>query len=111
MQSTAVYFQSLNRPFTVLGVDRSLFFLFVGLCLPIAFSARLALLIDAVAVGIFMVLYALGVLITRADPQMLAIYSRHIHYARYYAAIPGVHAKLPRIKPSVPFYPGQRGWL
>jgi ABC-type multidrug transport system fused ATPase/permease subunit len=44
-----IYFKSLNRPFTVLGVDRSLFYLFVAIGLAIAFSARLALVMDVVA--------------------------------------------------------------
>ena len=43
MQGTPViYFKSLNRSFTVFGVDRSLFYLFVGICLAMAFSARLS---------------------------------------------------------------------
>ena len=69
--TAALYFKSLNRPFNVLGVDRQLFFLFVGLSLPIAFSAHLLPLMDGVALAVFMILYAMGVLITRADNQML----------------------------------------
>lgn len=105
----AVYFKSLNRHFNVLGVDRQLFFLFVGVSLPIAFSARLMPVMDGVALVVFMILYAVGVLITRADNQMLAIYRRHIHYKKYYTANPGVYANMPLIKPSVPFYQGKRG--
>jgi type IV secretory pathway TrbD component len=107
----ATYFQSLNRHFNVLGVDRQLFYLCLGLCLPIAFSARLMLRMDIIACGIFMGLYTLGILITRADNQMLLIYKRHIHYRRYYAAAPSVHASTAFVKPSVPFYQGKRGLL
>lgn len=105
----AVYYKSLNRHFNVLGVDRQLFFLFVGLSLPIAFSARLGLMMDVITFGVFMALYGVGVLITRADNQMLAIYRRHIHYRKYYRAVSGIHANAKLIKPSVPFYQGKRG--
>ncbi len=110
MRGTPVtYFKSLNRPFTVLGVDRSLFYLFVGLCLAIAFSARLSLTMDMVAGLAFVVLHAIGVLVTRVDSHILAVYRRHIHYQKYYAAQAGIHSKVSLIKPSVPVYQGQRG--
>ncbi|MGB6977196.1 MAG: VirB3 family type IV secretion system protein [Gammaproteobacteria bacterium] len=107
--TSTVYFKSLNRSFNVLGVDRQLFFLIVGLCLPIAFSARLKPTMDILALGIFMLLHTLGILITRADNQMLALYRRHIHYRKYYAITSGVHANIRLVKPSVPVYQGQRG--
>jgi len=105
----ALYFKSLNRPFTVLGVDRSLFYLFVGICLAIAFSARLSPVMDMVAGIVFLILHTIGVFVTRVDSQILTIYRRHIHYRSYYAAQPSVNAKVPLIKPSVPFYQGKRG--
>jgi len=103
------FYQSLNRPFNVLGVDRQLFYLFVALCLPLAFAARLTPIADLIALILFMILHTIGVLITRADQQMLSIYRKHIHYQRYYNAQPGIHAKIPLIKPSVPFYQGKKG--
>jgi len=109
--TSAIYYKSLNRHFNVLGVDRQLFFLFVGLSLPIAFSARLMPFMDVVAILVFMGLYGMGVLITRADNQILAIYRRHIHYRKFYSANPGIHASIPLIKPSVPFYQGKRGLI
>lgn len=109
--TSAVYFKSLNREFHVLGVDRQLFYLFVGLCLPIAVSAHLNWLMDLVALFIFMILYIAGVYVTRVDKQMLAIYRRHIHYQEYYPAHPSVIAKNILIKPSVPFYQGKRGFF
>jgi type IV secretion system protein TrbD len=104
-----IYFKSLNRPFNILGVDKSLFYLSIGFCLPIAFSARLVPIMDGIAVLIFLILYIIGTLVTRADPQMLVIYKRHVNYRRYYAAISGIHSKTPRIKPSVPIYQGKNG--
>ena len=106
-----IYFNALNRPFTVLGVDRALFYVFVGLCLAIAFSARLSPVMDGVAVLLFMGLQSIGVLLTRLDPQILLIYRRHIHYRNYYAAQSGIHAKIPAVKPSVPCYSGKAGWV
>lgn len=111
MEIEAYYFKSLNRHFTICGVDRQLFFLFVGLTLPIAFSARLSLLMDGIAFVIFIVLYSIGVLVTRKDPQILAVYRRHIHYKKYYRANASVHAASLRVKPSVPFYQGKRGFV
>ncbi|OAI45996.1 hypothetical protein AYO45_01940 [Gammaproteobacteria bacterium SCGC AG-212-F23] len=107
--TSAVYFKSLNRHFTVMGVDRQLFFLFIGLCLPIAFSARLVPFMDIIAFIIFMVLYSIGVLVTRADSQILAIFRRHIHYKKYYKANPSAHAQILKTISSVPFYQGKRG--
>lgn len=109
--SPSLYFKSLNRPFTVLGVDRQLFYLFVGICLPVAFSGHLLPLMDIIAFGLFLILYVFGVLVTRIDSQILAIYRRHIHYRKYYAAISGIHATLPLLRVSVPFYQGKKGWV
>jgi type IV secretory pathway TrbD component len=106
-----IYFKSLNRSFTVLGVDRQFFFLCVGLCLPIAFSGRFMPVMDSVAVLFFVLLYGVGLVITRADAHMLVLYRRHIHYQKSYATHPGLHAKTPLLKPSVPFYEGKRGLL
>ncbi|MFN7098227.1 MAG: VirB3 family type IV secretion system protein [Gammaproteobacteria bacterium] len=105
----AIYFKALNRHFNVLGVDRQLFFMFVGLCLPIAFAGRLAPNIDLIAGILFFVLYSVGVIITRLDNQWLAVYRRHIHYRRYYAAQAGIHAPVRLVKPSVPVYQGKGG--
>ena len=104
-----LYFQSLNRPFTVLGVDRSLFYLCVGLCAPIAFSGHLMPWMDAIAGLVFMGLYSIGVLITRVDYPMLLLYRRHIYYRTVYAAAPGLQAVVRRLQPSVPFYQGKKG--
>jgi type IV secretion system protein TrbD len=104
-----LYFNSLNRPFTVMGVERSLFFLILGICLPLAFSGRLRPMADAIGVGLFIVLHTLGVLVTRIDPNIIALYRRHIQYRRYYAPVTGIHASFSRLKPSVPIYQGQKG--
>lgn len=105
----SIYYQSLNRHFTVMGVERSLFYLFVGLCLPIAVAGRLALISDLITIFLFIILHTCGVLITRADNQILEIYQRHINFKKYYAPQPGIHAQVKYPKASVPFYVGKRG--
>lgn len=107
----AIYFTALNRHFTVCGVERSLFYLFVGISLAIDFSARLSVCMDIVACIIFLGLHSIGVLVTRLDPQILQIYRRHIHIQSYYAPHPGVHAKIPLLKPSVQFYGVKGGFV
>lgn len=110
MQGTAaLYFQSLNRFNHILGVDRRWFFLAVGLCTPIAFAARFAPLMDAITAFLFLICHMVGVLMTRADDQMLVLYKRHIRYRKYYTATPGLHAPIAVVRPSVPVYQGQRG--
>lgn len=110
MRGTSTHFyQALNRPFHILGVDRSLFYLFVALCLPLAFANRLSIKMDLVAIGLFVIFYTIGVLITRADNQIILVYRRHIHYKKYYAPQAGIHAAVSLLKPSVPFYEGKRG--
>ena len=65
---------------------------------------------DILALVLFAIGHLIGVLITRADSQMLAIYRRHIRYKKYYAANPGVNAKVvPLIPSSVPVYEGKKG--
>jgi type IV secretory pathway TrbD component len=105
----ALYFKSLNRQFQIIGIDRKLFFLLLGLCAPIAYSARFSFSMDVVAIVLFMVGYIAAVFITRADSQLLQIYLRHIKYKNYYAPQPGIHASIRLVKPSVPVYQGQKG--
>ncbi|MDX2165085.1 MAG: VirB3 family type IV secretion system protein [Gammaproteobacteria bacterium] len=105
----ALYFKSLNRQFQIIGIDRQLFFLLLGLCAPIAYSARFSFGMDIVAVVIFLVGYIGGIFITRSDPQLLKIYLRHIRYKNYYAPQSGIHASIRLVKPSVPVYQGQKG--
>lgn len=107
----ALYFKSLNQHFTVLGVERQLFYLCVGLSLPIAFSSRLLPFMDAVSALVFLILYGLGIMITRADYQMLSIYRRHIHYKKFYNCHAGIHAPILLVKQSVPFYLGKKGLI
>ena len=104
-----MYFRSLNRPFTVLGVESSLFYLIVGLVAPIPYSARFSPTMLLVAGSIFLMLYTAGVLLTRADPAIIHLYRRHIHFRKYYSAQPGLHAKAILLKSSVPYYQGKRG--
>ncbi len=106
----AIYFNSLNRSFNVFGVEKQLFFLILGLSVPIALSSGLNnLMMDVIAIVTFLVLYSVGVLITRIDNRMFAVYKRHMRYKKYYTATAGIHSKPPVIQLSVPFYEGQRG--
>jgi type IV secretory pathway TrbD component len=107
--TSVIYYQSLNRQFLVLGVERALFFLLLPLSLPIPFSAQFAPKMDLIAIVIFLFLHVAGVLITRADPNMIEVFKRHIHYRKYYDPIAGIHAQNKIIKPSVPYYVGKKG--
>ena len=89
-----------------MGIDRQLFFLLLGFCLPLAYSGRFGFVIDVIAVALFVVGYVGAVIITRADHQLLQIYLRHIRYRNYYAAQSGIHSPIQFIKPSVPVYQG-----
>ena len=110
MRGTPVtYFQSLNRSFHIWGVDRSLFYVILGLCLPLAFASQLKPKADLIAIVIFIIFHMICVLITRIDNQMLAVYLRHIHYKKYYAPQAGIHSRVPLLRISVPFYEGKRG--
>lgn len=86
----AHFYQALNKPFNVLGVERQLFYLFTGLSVLVLISGRLRPIPDVVAVLMFILLHSAGILITRRDSQMLAIYRNHIKYKRYYTAIAGI---------------------
>lgn len=105
----SVYYQSLNRQFLVLGVERSLFFLLVPLSLPLPFSAHFAPKVDLIALILFLCMHVIGVLITRADPSMIEVFKRHIHYRKYYDPVAGIHAQIKILKPSVPYYIGKKG--
>ena len=107
----AIYYKALNRRFNIMGVDKPLFFLNLGLSSPIALSAHFAWNWDIIAVSIFMIFHAIGIMITRTDPQALEIYRRHIHYRKYYASHSGMGTSAGIIKPSVPFYQGKKGLL
>ncbi len=112
MRGTPIhYFKSLNGTFNVLGVERKLFYAIALICFVIAYSAHLKPVMDIIALGMFVVLHSLGVLITRIDSQIIEIYRRNIRYKKQYRPSPGVHAFIPMTKPSVPYYEGQRGFV
>lgn len=108
----SIYYQSLNRPFKIMGVERQLFFLIMGITTPIAVAGQFSPKTDICAFILFAIGHLIGVLITRADQQMLMIYRRHIQYKKYYTANPGVNARIsPLIPPSVPVYEGKKGLM
>lgn len=104
------YYQSLNRPFKIMGVEKQLFFLIVGITTPVAVAAQFSPKIDLLAFLLFIFGHLIGLLITRADPQMLGIYRRHIRYRTFYCNQARVNSRiLPAIPASVPIYQGQKG--
>lgn len=102
----ALYFKSMNRTFYILGIQRQLFFLLLGLCGPLAYSGYFKIWADIVAILVFSVGYLAAVMITRADAQLLQIYIRHIKYRNYYSPYSGIHSVIRLIKSSVPVYQG-----
>ncbi len=109
MRSTPeIYFQSLNRRFTIMGAEKSLFFLNLGLSGAIALSAKFYWVMDITALMILLMGHAVGVLITRSDPMMKEIYLRHIRYKKYYPSLSGLQAKHEIPKFSVPSYSTHR---
>ncbi len=107
----ALYFKSLNRHFQVMGVERQLFFLLLGLCLPMAYSAKFNIEVDCLALIIFIVGCIAGIFMARSDAQFMPIYLRHIRYRKYYAPFAGIHAAIRLVKPSVPIYQGKTGLI
>jgi type IV secretory pathway TrbD component len=103
------FYSSLNRRFHIMGVNQRLFYLFLPLwgSVPIAWGFNPVMI--GVAGMLFLVLHTIGVLLTRADEQILEIYNRHRRYKPRYTTISGIHAKVPKVQISVPYYQGRRG--
>jgi type IV secretory pathway TrbD component len=105
----AVFYQSLNRQFAMLGVNQKLFLLFIVFWMPIILAWRLNPFAILVGLLIFAILHAIGILLTRADDQILEVYNRHRRFKNDYPSISGIHAELTKTKNSVPYYEGKRG--
>ena len=105
------YFKSFNRPMLVLGVDRSLFFLLVALCMPIAVSGHFSPLMDLTTALVFTSGYLIGLLLTRTDPQLFILYKKSLRYSGYYCAQPCIHAKDVPLGVSVPVVNASKGLL
>jgi|GEM_PF-1352854 len=103
------FYQSLNRPFLMLGADRSLFFLYLGMSIIVALGQTLMSFILAGIV--FTSFHTVAILIARSDYQMKELYLRNTRYRRYYAPQPGIHARIRDLEASVPVYQGKRGWV
>ena len=104
------YYQSLNKQFLIAGVEKKLFFLIAALTTPFAAAGHFtSWRLNVTTVVLFALVYSVGVVITRIDPQMFEIYKRHIRYNTYYHPLSRVGAKLGRIKPSVPNISGKTG--
>lgn len=100
----AIYYKALNRPFYILGVEKELFFINIGLSVAIAMAAKFSLLMDLIAL-IFMVgWHTASIFITKSDPIMKKIYLHHIRYKKYYQPNSNIHAISKPPKMSVPVY-------
>ena len=73
-------YRSLNRPLTILGVERKVFFFLITLSVGL-FNASGALI---PAVAMFAILYALARIGQAADPQMLRIVMNSSRFAVRY---------------------------
>lgn len=75
---------------------------------PIAWSCMFtSLWMDGLAVIIFIIGHAAGVMITRCDPHMIELYLKHIKYKRYYLGQPTIYSRLQPVRGSVPVYLGK----
>ena len=104
-----IFYKSLNRKFHVLGVNQRLFYLLLPFSGSIAMAWGFKPEMILVAVIASVILHAIGVLVTKADDQMLEVYNRHRQYRAYYAPVAGIHAKVRKPQMSVPYYQGKRG--
>ena len=101
----AVFYQALDYPFTVLGIEKRLFCCLLALSLPLAFSAHFSWSGDLLALSVFAIGYRLAYFFTAYDPDFLYIYRRFLHYQSYYAAQPSLYRENPKTKHSVPLLP------
>lgn len=107
-----MYFKALNRPFLWCRVEKKFFFINILCSLPLAWSCMFSIWwMDLLAVVIFFIGHTIGVMVTRADPQMVELYLKHTKYARYYAGQSTIHSKQLPIRDSVPFYQGKGGFV
>ena len=102
------FYRSLNQYTFIWGIDKEAFNLMATLCFAIGFSGRfINIYTDLLAIGLFAVFLKLGRMATKQDPQIMAVYRRHIHYKKFYPPISGIHADVKLLKPSVPYYEGK----
>lgn len=99
---TYVFYQSLNRHFTLLGVDKSYFYLNCALSFPIIFATHFKLYVVMLSVLVFFILHMVGLYLTNIDPLIFALFKRHIHFPHYFAPQPTLDSKVMRVKASVP---------
>lgn len=103
-----LYFKALNRPFLWCRVEKKFFFLNLLMSFPIAWSCMFtSFWMDGLAVIIFIIGHAAGVMITRCDPHMIELYLKHIKYKRYYLGQPTIYSRLQPVRGSVPVYLGK----
>ena len=103
------FYHSLNKSTLIKGVNKELFDLIITISIALAFSGRfINIYTDLLAIIIFGVSIYFAKKMSAVDPQIMEVYRRHIHLKKYYPPISGIHATMPILKPSVPFYEGKR---
>lgn len=109
--NSIIFYKALNRPIHLLGVESRLFFLLLLFWVPIPLAWGFSFPILVLTAFIFIILHGIGVLLTRIDNQIVGIYIRHCRYFSHYSSFSGIHAKNIKIKQSVPFYSGKKGFV
>lgn len=97
-----IFYKSLNRPFTTMGANSSLFIFFTGVLFLLALTSRFNPIWSVLAFVLWLLVLSLLRRLNRIDPQILEVYRRYSRYKSYYAALPGVNAKVVDIYDSVP---------
>ena len=105
--TTIKFFHSLNKKPLTFGVNKELYGLIVAFTIAIIISGQLfSFYTDVFAICFFISATYFGRKLTAIDPEIIEVYKRHLRYNNYYPPIPGIHAKVPLLRPSVPYYEG-----
>jgi type IV secretory pathway TrbD component len=109
MRGTPIpFYHSLNKKTLPLGCNKEMLNLISTLSFALAFSGRfLNIYTDFIAIIFFLTALYFTRKISAVDPQIMEVYRRHIHLKKYYPPISGIHAQVPLLKPSVPYYEGK----
>jgi type IV secretory pathway TrbD component len=105
MRGTPVlFYQSLNRPFNIMGINKQLFFLVLSLSGSFISSGIFLWNVKSILFGfvIFLISAAIARRMTLSDQDMILVYRRHILQKKYYAPVATFNAEVPRTLKSVP---------
>jgi type IV secretory pathway TrbD component len=100
----ALFYQSLNRPFNIIGINKQLFFLILSLSGSFISSGIFLWNIKSILFGLFIFFVSAVVArrITLSDQDMISVYRRHISQKKYYAPMAACNADIPMTLKSVP---------